>query len=270
MRYLVFALAASLSCHAQTIGGNARIGGNAALGSASLSAGGTTLLTSLSAYYQLDENIVSGTRNDSTANALNLTDTSANIGNTASGIISRGADAAGANGQLQHANNALYQVGGNTDFTIQVWFNRQGSSATFLPLVCKGAYDPNLTEYYIAIDGSDKAQFAVSNGSSGTTAEWGTAIADSSWHQVIAWYDHTAQTINIAVDNGTPVSVSWTGGTFSGSSAFSLFTQSATGNYYTKQLDEVGFWLRALTSGERTSLWNGGAGLAYSNFGSTP
>ena len=33
--------------------------------------------------------------------------------------------------------------------------------------------------------------------------------------------------------------------------------------YWNGSIDEVGIWSRALTSGEVTSLWNGGAGLAY-------
>lgn len=233
--------------------------------------GGTTLLTSQTVYYKLDENVASGTRADASANGMDLTDTSANISSTASGIIGRAADASGVNGQLNHADNAIFQVGGNQDFTIQVWVNRQSSSATFSPFLCKGAYDPNTTEYYLAFEGAAKPQFAVSNGSTGATAVWGTTLADNSWHHVIAWYDHNAQTINLVVDNGTVVTTSWTGGTRTTSGAvFSLFSSSTPASYYTKQIDEVCMWKRVLTSGEITSLYNSGAGLDYSLFGSTP
>lgn len=234
------------------------------------SAGGTTLLTSLVAYWKLDEAISSGTRADSSGNGLDLTDLSANVSFTASGIINDAAVPSG-NAQLKHVDTALLQVGGNQDFTIQVWFNRQGSTATLGPFVDKGT-NFNLTgdEYLIYIEGANKPAFYVGNGTSNAGAVWGSAITDSSWHHLIAWYDHTAQTVNLKIDNGTTVTTSWTGGTQTTTGVFSLFSNSGTGNYYTKWLDEVGFWKRVLTSGEITSLYNSGAGLAFSNFGSTP
>jgi hypothetical protein len=50
--------------------------------------------------------------------------------------------------------------------------------------------------------------------------------------------------------------------------SFYLGTYDGSTNNWNGQIDEVGYWKRVLTSGERTSLYGGGSGLAYSSFNS--
>jgi hypothetical protein len=224
------------------------------------------LLTNLVAYYKLDENVASGTRADSHVNGLNLTDTSANVNSNASGILGRCADMVSNNGGLTHADDSHFQVGGNQDFTWQAWINRLGSTATPCPLIDKGLYSGNGDEYFLDLQ-SNTPRFCVGSGVSFGLAAWGSTITNSAWHQILGWYDHTGQTVNIQVDNGTPVTVSFTAGTQNTTSqVLALFKNSAAGSFYTKQMDEVGFWKEALSATKRNLLWGGGAGLAFSSF----
>lgn len=268
MRLILAILLLPWACLGQsTLSGNLVLGfGPAAAG---VGGGSTNLMTNLIAYYKMEESVTQ-TRVDQ-VNALNLTDGASNLGSDPNGINGTCAYANGSSCQLTHADDPLFQVGGNQDFTFQVWINVVGASLGTQCLINKGSFDLTHDEYIVYLS-SSAPKFSVGNGTTSQSATWGSTISDSSWHQIIAWYDHIAQTVNISVDNGTPVSQSWTGGTQTTTGKqFVAFDNSDIGGFhYTRKMDEVGFWKRVLTSSERTALWNGGAGLAFSNFPSTP
>lgn len=74
----------------------------------------------------------------------------------------------------------------------------------------------------------------------------------------------TGTTYELFLNTVSQGSTSPGGATYSGGVGFNLLNSLYTGGTMTNDtIDEVGIWNRALTSGELTSLYNGGAGLAY-------
>lgn len=87
------------------------------------------------------------------------------------------------------------------------------------------------------------------------------------WHHIIFEMNAPAGTTEIWFDN-----VSVATGT-APTSGYGSTTHAQIGTYalgganaWLGGIDEVGWWSRILTSGERDALWNGGAGLPYSSF----
>jgi hypothetical protein len=80
----------------------------------------------------------------------------------------------------------------------------------------------------------------------------------------VAWHDSVGNTINIQVNNGTADSAAHNLGVFYGTAPFAIGARdAAAADYWDGLIDEVGFWKRVLTADERTTLYNGGNGLAY-------
>jgi hypothetical protein len=91
-------------------------------------------------------------------------------------------------------------------------------------------------------------------------------ISTATWYFVVVWHDATANTINIQVNNGTPVSTSHSAGIYDNDSAFKLGNQGSDGNNkWDGRLDQWGVWKKVLTSDERTWLYNSGAGRSYAD-----
>jgi hypothetical protein len=110
--------------------------------------------------------------------------------------------------------------------------------------------------FYVAAGASNLngANVTSDNAGDNTTA---------TWYFVVAWHDATANTINIQVNNGTANSTSYTHGAFD--SAYDLHMGNIAGFYHDGDLDEFGFWKKALTTDEKTWLYNAGAGRSYAD-----
>jgi hypothetical protein len=94
----------------------------------------------------------------------------------------------------------------------------------------------------------------------------GTQCAPDVWSFVVAWHDSVANTINVQVNNGTVASAAWAHGVKAGNAAFTVgggWTGGATTSNLEGEVDSVSFWHRTLTTAERTTLYNSGAGLDY-------
>lgn len=92
------------------------------------------------------------------------------------------------------------------------------------------------------------------------------------WHLIVTWFDPDTNTMYLQVDNeatpatDTMAAPDWSA---SGYTANTLIGNSLVWypNYqWAGQIGPVAAWNRVLTEQERTALWNGGAGLAYSSF----
>ena len=221
----------------------------------------------LIAYYKLDE--TSGNATDSTANAYTLTDR--NTVGTGTGKINSGRVFVRASSEaLSRSDNANLSAG-NVDFAIQAWVKLTSKAGNML-FVGKWNYVGSSREYDLGYDSAaDRFIFKISiDGASGGSVITATANAFGApstgvYYHLMAWHDATANTLNIVVNNGTVNSTSHSTGVFDGSSDFTIggMYQSAD-DYADAAIDEVGFWRgRFPTSTERTSLYNGGSGLAY-------
>lgn len=229
-----------------------------------------SLLTSLVSYWKLDE--ASGSALDAHG-SNNLTESSGTI-SPATGKINNCRDfELGDTEYFQVASNSTL-VTGDIDFTFAGWVQLESKAATSYAFVSK---DPSGSgrEYEIGwVTGTDRFRFILFDNATGVTATVLNATAagapsTGTWYYLVAWHDAAADTMNLQVNNGTAASVSFSGGTYAGTAAFTLGARSNATTFHDGLMDEWGFWKRVLTSDERTALYNGGAGLPYSSFGSS-
>lgn len=219
------------------------------------------LTTSLVACWELEE--ASGTRND--AHGTNhLTDN--NTVTSGTGKVATAASFARANQEsLTITDNAALSMG-DIDFTIAAWVNR--ASSVDAGVVSKWDIPGSKREYVFDIESSIATFYVSPDGSSSTsiTASTFGDLGTSAWRYVICWHDATANTINICVNDGAVDSTAHTTGVLDSTATFYLGSlNDLTGNGFSLDglLDQVCIWKRVLTSGERTSMYNGGSGLSY-------
>lgn len=212
------------------------------------------LTDNLISYWKCDE--ASGNLLDA-AGSNTLTD-HASTG-TGSGIINTGRTFNGSTQYFDVASNASLDVG-TSDFSIQVWMNL--TSFTGDPyIISKQASGAPYNGYgMFAQDISFKIGFETSDGtyqfdSSTTTVSAGvwTHIIITRSGANLAFYLNgaAAGTSSSARSGSLDTTANFNIGSFAGSQTFN-------GN-----LDEIALWKRQLSSGEVTSLYNSGAGLAY-------
>jgi Concanavalin A-like lectin/glucanases superfamily len=229
------------------------------------------LTDNLISYWKLDE--ASGNRADSHGSNT-LTDNNTVASGT--GIINSGADFEASNSEyLSCASNSTLQTG-DIDFTIQAWIYLE-SIAGDLMIVTKDDDAANSRDYTLSIQSSQMLWYSG--------AAWSVALLpggggggtpiDSAWYHMFAWHDAAANTCNLEVrssfnTSGATASAGTGGGVGNTSSAvFMIGSREYAGypGYFDGIIDEVALWKRVLTSGERSSLWNSGAGLSYDSFG---
>lgn len=89
----------------------------------------------------------------------------------------------------------------------------------------------------------------------------------NAWHFLIGWHDPDADTVNLQVNNGTVASAACTTGIRTTTTPIvlgALPQYAATDpQYFDGVVDEVLFRKQTPTAGERSALYNQGAGLSY-------
>lgn len=220
-----------------------------------------SLYTNLISFWELEE--ASGTRVDAVvASGNDLTDVNTVTQNT--GKVGNCAQFTSANSEcLSHSNNASLTTG-DIDFTIAGWVYFDSVSANESPWSKWTAG----TEAEYALDdagaGGAWRWYVYFNGSSADVLTSSAVPTTATWYYVVCWHDSIANTISIQVNDGTVDSKAHSTGVFQGTSAFALGSRGASaGEFMPGRIDQVGFWKRVLTSGERTQLYNSGAGLSY-------
>jgi hypothetical protein len=218
------------------------------------------LTDNIVAYWTLDE--ASGSRADSVGGNT-LTDN--NTVTSTTGKINSAAQFTRANSEsLSRLDNTDLSTG-DIDFTLSFWVNFASQPGTEV-IAMKGDDTGGTHEYSIFQTGST-IKFIVQNTAANVVV--GSGLANATWYHIVAWHDSVNNQIGIALNAGTPVTAAYSGGITDGTAGFRLGGDNNGTRYLDGLMDEVGFWKRVLTSGERTSLYNGGAGLAYSSFGGT-
>lgn len=224
----------------------------------------STLLNGLRARWSLDE--ASGTRNDSVGTS-HLTDN--NTVPQTTGKLSNAASFNGTNEYLSVADNAALSFANGTSFTLACWLNPTSLVSGATP-INKGDLIFNATNFEYALEfltqsGNTNLLWIISNNTSSSALNCSAGVlATSTWHLVIAWYDHAGPLMYIQLNNGTPVSqAAPSGGTSDQAHAFHVGSSGAGGAFFPGAIDEVVLWDRALTTGERDMLWNSGNGKAW-------
>lgn len=223
-------------------------------------AAGNGLLNALIAYWPGNE--ASGNLLDAHTNVLTLTASGA-PGNT-TGIVYP--TARSYNWTYHYRADHTLLSTGDVDFTVAAWGKRTdwvGISS----IVRKNATAANYE--YGLVWNSNVPETAVLRVSADGTNVVSTPAAPCSggvFNLIIGWHDSVANTINIQVNNGTVYSTNHATGVFDGVSDFMI------GSYLLGVIGPAMFWKSAaggggvLSAAQRTALYNGGAGLAYSAF----
>jgi len=164
---------------------------------------------------------------------------------------------------VKHADNASLSPTGS--FTINSWLFGiggswdSGSAAIFakwdtgdLAYQIRAQNDHRLHAYYSA-DGTNWATFATTS----------TTLSSATWYMVTFSYNNSSHVVSLCV-NTTCDTSAYTGPLHDGTKDFTVASVGGGGNYCNCDIDELGYWSRVLTSGELTTLYNSGSGLAYS------
>ena len=229
-----------------------------------------SLLTGLISAWELNE--ASGNALDSHGSNT-LTDNNT-VGSGTGLVYGTARDFEATDGEyLSRASNASLQTG-DIDFSLGacVKFGSKGATRVVLgKWPATGSF-----EYLLYYDsGADRFSFAVSSTGSGNPGEFAAVAANNLgapsvgvWYHLVAWHDATANQIGIAVNAGTPNTTAHSGGVRAGTAPLNVGrNDDGDTNFWDGLIGPVRIWKRVLTSQERTDLYNGGAGLAYSAFG---
>lgn len=219
----------------------------------------SSLLNGIVAYWKLDE--ASGTRADSVGSS-SLASTN-NVGQ-AVGIVGSAAQFTAASSQkLSIADNAALSTG-TTDFTFAGWFYLDALPGSNAGLIVKDDIGSN-REYDLVLTNLNQVQWFVFDSSSGNAnVSISTALTVATWVFLVVWYDTSDKKVRIQKNNGstTTSAGALTNGPKDAAAAFQLGARNNT-DYYSGRMDEIGFWKRLLTSAEKTTLYNSGAGITY-------
>lgn len=168
---------------------------------------------------------------------------------------------------LSRTSNTSLQTG-DIDFTLSAWINPETLGGN---IVSKWLDTGSNFEYVLYII-SNRIELAVSsNGVSFATVR-ATTFGDlsiSTWYHVTGWHDATNNIIGVSV-NAVETTASYSSGVKAGSADFRIGNDDREVAYFDGLIDEVSFWKRTLTSGERLLLYNGGVGRTYEEYGIVP
>lgn len=217
--------------------------------------------TSLIAAWNLNE--LSGTRSDEIG-SFDLTDVNT-VGNN-TGIISNAAQFVEANDEaLTWADTGVQLSTNDADFTITAWAYLDSKPAASMTVVANSIASPASTKYLLWWNQSvDRFQFLSSlvSGISVLDSVIGSPSLDT-WYFFVCWYDTNDSNFHMEINGGATQD----GGgveTFNGNaSQFQIGGRPNIGGgsgYWDGRIDAVTFWKRVLTSDERATMYNSGAG----------
>lgn len=216
------------------------------------------LTVGLVACYDLEES--SGSRADSWS-TNHLTDNNTVGSNT--GIVGTAASLVATNSEwLSIADNPAMSLGTDTDFTLAAWVYPT-SASTNIVVMDKGINSGQNRLHEMILYRVDTNSFTLSVGNNAGFGSVTNPLSTSinTWYFVVAWHDAAADTIYLQVNNGTPSSASWTGGTQDTTGSFVLGRYGDLATFYMDgRIDQAVYWKSLVGTSDRTWLYNSGAG----------
>ena len=225
--------------------------------------GDNTFLTSLYAYYKLDE--TSGGATDASGNGKNLSNFGDFIG-TGAGIINSARDFDGVAGTtlIRNANTTDFFCGANP-FSFSFWVKFDTLPVTVDIGLCN-RYEPYGRREYIVFlsKATNEITFAIDSGDDVHAAgvAWGTPVSTGTWYHIAGGWDGVQ--IKLSVNARPFVTAVYSAPMRNGGDNFKLGYEADS---LDGKMDEFGFWVgRCLTQTEVGQLYNNGAGLPFSSF----
>lgn len=225
------------------------------------SGGGGTLKTGLISYWALDE-----------ASGGTATDSHGSHNGTVTGSIQGIAGKISNCIQLNGTATNGVQIGASTDFeltstgSISVWFvTSVGSWERGWIVGTISSY--STPGYGIWLDSGGSPVFSTAVGDASNSIKYTVDMeASTNWHHAVMTWDVNGNLITYL--DGSPVDSREITITPTNGDNFTIGINTDTFNewVFNGKIDEVGVWNRVLTSGEVTSLYGAGSGLAYSSF----
>ena len=215
-----------------------------------------SLLTKLIAYYALSD------ANDSSGNGRNLTNTGSVTFGTPSKVGNAGQFTAASSMVLSSADAGFGLVGG---ITLAAWVRFASFPGANSNFVDKAQSTPDSRGYAVRYNNvADRIIIGVYHPSGDAEVNWSAAPAANTWYFVVGWYDLSAATVNLSIDNAAAVSAAAPNGPgIATSPCRSSSSGDGTLSFLDGALDEVGIWNRVLTAAERSILYNGTAGVTW-------
>ena len=218
----------------------------------------------LVAHWKMNE--TSGTRADShgTSPLLNngtVTSATGKLGNAADFEL---ADS----DYLSRVDTAALSMGPEVDFSFFAWVQMESKTANIMAIVSKSATSGAASNYEWAAyyeNTADRLVFAVSNGTT-TGSQAATSLGSPStgvMYFLGCWHDAVNNTLNIQINNGPVDTVGFSAGSWDSTHPFQIGLAFGTVRYWDGLIDSVSLFKRVLSPGERTHIYNGGAGLDY-------
>lgn len=237
-----------------------------------------TLLTNLVHYYQLQENGAPFV--DVGSNPVNLSYTNAGQD------YSRVAGHTGANFAAHYsgvnANNSISTVinagfdftgdsTGNTSMSYCCWFNWSAAQTNGppQPMFSMIGAAVNVQAFVLRRTAANTLQWTcIGFNGVGAASVTNAAVADGSWHLAVCGFDFGLGVIWLSVDGGAKQTAALATFNSFNSQPFQCFNWNAGTNVESVgSLSDVGIWNnRVLSAADIAFLWNGGAGLPFSQF----
>ncbi len=219
----------------------------------------STLKNGLVSYWKFDE--LSGDAVDASGNGYTLTNYATTPYN--SGLINNAADFGSSNtSQYLQTSSNLGITGG--EISMSMWFKPSvvPSNEIYLLMQQRNSVSKEIYSINYRDEGGVKTVY-VSRGSNNfyDTATANMALSTSTWNHIVLTYDST--TLRLYVNGSEVASHASTASGGSSSDSTTIGSNESGGSWTQGKIDEAGMWHKALSSGEVTTLYNGGSGIQY-------
>lgn len=223
-----------------------------------------SLYSGLVGYWDLHD--ASGSRLDLSGNGSTLTNV--NTVTSVDGLVGAASNFVLASSQKLTAASSAVLQGGAKSYTWACWVQLATKPASQFTFISKLSAVSGQSEYWLRWSGSsaDIFQFSVytatDSGKNAQAIAFG-APSTATWYFLRGWYDHTAQTVNIQVNDSDPASTAMGAPAQAASAAGLSVGADYAGDYTNGKMCEMGKWDRVLTTQEHLWLYNKGRGRTY-------
>lgn len=172
---------------------------------------------------------------------------------------------------LSIVDNAGLSITG--DLTVACWIYLDSAITGWVPIIDKDGGAPNRSYVYglREVSGDNYEVVQSTDGSNANTTNYraaaGITFSTGTWYHIVMAYDASAGTVACYRNGSLDTTITSTYTSIYNSTAqFNIGTYLINSLYMNGRLNQVCLWNKTISSGEVTSLYNGGAGLPYQGY----